>query len=351
MGKLIIILALCVIILILSATPLFRGRKLLKECEEKGLRIMRVSRGKILLFPALGIFCMVFVVGAFFLVYIEYGLEEGAGLVMLLYIGGVILMVLVPLLLCSYCLYKRHILYDNEKILIGQVFRPYKEIRWYEISKMNIKNQDFFDLYDRDGKRCVSANANMEGYHAFYQTAMYLLKPEYRTDSMERKAYQKKFTVSNGCGKLCYRTGEYYAGLILMLLCAGLMFLMPFTSGESLQSTISYFIEAELYGALFVSLAVLGCIIALVYVKLQKITYDREKIVIKRFPRRTVTLRWQEIVQLQYTADYREQRRIILHTPDKKYIIREDKFRQGFSEVVNEINTRHQGKEAEEILS
>lgn len=80
--------------------------------------------------------------------------------------------------------------------------------------------------------------------------------------------------------------------------------------------------------------------IALIYVKLQKITYDREKIVIERFPRRSVTFHWREIVQFQYDTDWKGIRKIILYTPDKKYTIRGDQFRQGFSEFVNELNTR-----------
>ena len=63
----------------------------------------------------------------------------------------------------------RHVLYNEEILLIGKPFRPYQTIHWYEISEMRIKNQDFFDLYDRNGRRCVSANANLEGYRQFYQ--------------------------------------------------------------------------------------------------------------------------------------------------------------------------------------
>ena len=67
----------------------------------------------------------------------------------------------------------------KKSFLIGKPFRPYQTIHWYEISEMRIKKSGLFDLYDRNGRRCVSANANLEGYRQFYQASLRFTRPEY----------------------------------------------------------------------------------------------------------------------------------------------------------------------------
>lgn len=190
------------------------------------------------------------------------------------------------------------ILFVNEEILlIGKPFRPYQTIHWYEISEMRIKNQDFFDLYDRNGRRCVSTNANLEGY----------------------------------------RTGEYYALLILYAVVMFLFFGLTVFSGESISGTLQIIREEKLYGALFFPVAFVGTVLALFYVSLQKITYDREKIVISRFPRRTQTLLRRDIRQLECTSGSQGLRTLTLHTDNRRYVIREKQFRVGFPEFFNEL--------------
>lgn len=80
-----------------------------------------------------------------------------------------------------------------------------------------------------------------------------------------------------------------------------------------------------------------GTVLALFYVSLQKITYDREKIVISRFPRRTQTLLRLDILQLECTSGSQGLRTLTLHTDNRRYVIREKQFRVGFPEFFNEL--------------
>lgn len=91
-------------------------------------------------------------------------------------------------------------------------------------------------------------------------------------------------SAASGCGTLRYRTGEYYALLILYAVVMFLFFGLTVFSGESISGTLQIIREEKLYGALFFPVAFVGTVLALFYVSLQKITYDREKIVISRFP-------------------------------------------------------------------
>lgn len=77
---------------------------------------------------------------------------------------------------------------------------------------------------------------------------------------------------------------------------------MTVFSGESISGTLQIIREEKLYGALFFPVVFVGTVLALFYVSLQKITYDREKIVISRFPCRTQTLLRRDIRQLECTS-------------------------------------------------
>ena len=90
-------------------------------------------------------------------------------------------------------------------------------------------------------------------------------------------------------------------------------------------------------GALFFPVVFVGTVLALFYVSLQKITYDREKIVISRFPRRTQTLLRRDIRQLECTSGSQGLRTLTLHTDNRRYVIREKQFRVGFPEFFNEL--------------
>ena len=116
-----------------------------------------------------------------------------------------------------------------------------------------------------------------------------------------------------------------------------LFFGLTVFSGESISGTLQIIREEKLYGALFFPVAFVGTVLALFYVSLQKITYDREKIVISRFPRRTQTLLRRDIRQLECTSDSQGLRTLTLHTDNRRYVIREKQFRVGFPEFFNEL--------------
>lgn len=108
-------------------------------------------------------------------------------------------------------------------------------------------------------------------------------------------------------------------------------------SGESISGTLQIIREEKLYGALFFPVVFVGTVLALFYVSLQKITYDREKIVISSFPRRTQTLLRRDIRQLECTSGSQGLRTLTLHTDNRRYVIREKQFRVGFPEFFNEL--------------
>jgi len=229
---------------------------------------------------------------------------------------GITILLVVVCFLGGYAMQARHVLYNEEILLIGKPFRPYQTIHWYEISEMRIKNQDFFDLYDRNGRRCVSANANLEGYRQFYQASLRFTRPEY-TAKQKSTPYDNPVSAASGCGTLRYRTGEYYALLILYAVVMFLFFGLTVFSGESISGTLQIIREEKLYGALFFPVAFVGTVLALFYVSLQKITYDREKIVISRFPRRTQPLLRRDIRQLECTSGSQGLRTLTLHTDNR----------------------------------
>ena len=102
--------------------------------------------------------------------------------------------------------------------------------------------------------------------------------------SKKNTPYDNPVSAASGCGTLRYRTGEYYALLILYAVVMFLFFGLTVFSGKSISGTLQIIREEKLYGALFFPVVFVGTVLALFYVSLQKITYDREKIVISRFP-------------------------------------------------------------------
>ncbi len=76
------------------------------------------------------------------------------------------------------------------------------------------KIRTFLICMTENGRRCVSANANLEGYRQFYQASLRFTRPEY-TAKQKNTPYDNPVSAASGCGTLRYRTGEYYALLIL----------------------------------------------------------------------------------------------------------------------------------------
>lgn len=339
MTQFILLLFLFILSAALSLTPLFQGSREQKKYIRSGMKLVNIPRIKQMLLPALGIFVAA-VVAFFLFLCIKNGGWKDAGNMFLLCIGIVILLVFICFL-SGYCLQKHHILYDDERILVSKPFHPYEEIRWYEIAKMKIKNQDFFDLYDRNENRRISVNASMEGYSELYQMAHTHIKPEYSFTFEENTSYQKTFSSQNGCGILRYRTGEYYFLLVLSLLITSMSCALLISSGESMPSALEHLWEAEIYGILFVPFLLFFSLCALIYVSLQKITYDREKIVFDCFLHRKITLLWQDIYKVDCVMYKANSRKIILYSHDKTYTINEVQFRRGFPELLYELSKKY----------
>ena len=259
MSKLIFLLILFVFVLILSATPLFRKSRSQREYESSGMQLLATSRGRVLLLPALGCLCACIVTFFMVLMYQDIGFEA-SDIGSLLSCIGVTILLVVVCFLGGYAMQARHVLYNEEILLIGKPFRPYQTIHWYEISEMRIKNQDFFDLYDRNGRRCVSANANLEGYRQFYQASLRFTRPEY-TAKQKSTPYDNPVSAASGCGTLRYRTGEYYALLILYAVVMFLFFGLTVFSGESISGTLQIIREEKLYGALFFPVVFVGTVL------------------------------------------------------------------------------------------
>lgn len=57
MTTLIFELALCALMLLLGATPLFRGNRRQKQYEKEGMRIISYPHGRIVLLPAMACLC------------------------------------------------------------------------------------------------------------------------------------------------------------------------------------------------------------------------------------------------------------------------------------------------------
>lgn len=107
-----------------------------------GMQLLATSRGRVLLLPALGCLCACIVTFFMVLMYQDIGFEA-SDIGSLLSCIGVTILLVVVCFLGGYAMQARHVLYNEEILLIGKPFRPYQTIHWYEISEMRIKNQDF----------------------------------------------------------------------------------------------------------------------------------------------------------------------------------------------------------------
>ena len=334
--KWVLLLILGIIILLLSATPVFRGSKEQRACQKRGMRMLAVPRLRIFVLPALGILVMGFLAVIASLAIADGAWEEAGSMILLCL--GIGLVIVIAGFFAGYCMQKRHILYDEEQLLIGTPFHSYQRITWRELSGMEIKSQDAFNLYDRNGTKRVSATADLTGYHDFYETALRRLRPENAVKSGDAGAYQQEYSVTGGAGMLRYRTGEYAVMLVISLMMAAMVVVIGIISGEDLGAWLfsKEGIEAKL---LMVGLVTIS-IVCLIYTSLQKITYDRLQITFERFPRGAESVSWNEVQKIDYSA-VQDNRSITLYTPRKNYVIREKQFRRGFSEFVVELQNRY----------
>ncbi len=305
----------------------------------QGMRLLAVPKRRQMLLPLLGIFVSGFT-AVFVGIAIYAGAWNEAGSVMLLCIG-LVAVILVAGFLAGYCIKARHIWYDDEKLLLGRPFARYETVQWRGIVRMQIVNQDFFYLYDRDGRRLVSADAGMTGYHDFYSAAARHCMPERDAMSGMGTPYQEKYCVRAGGGVLRCRTGEYKVMFVLSLLLAGIVPVMGIALGKSADEMSAWCFSAENMETKLMILALVACsAAALIVAGLQKITYDQRQIEIRRFPRKTVRMNWNEVRKIECCPEKRGDRTIILYTDKKKYVIREKRFRKGFAELIASLEKR-----------
>lgn len=337
--KWILLLVLGLIVLLLSATPVFRGSKEQRGHRRQGMRMLAMPRTQVLVLPALGIFVMGFL-SVFAYLAIADGAWEEAGSMILLCIG-IGLVILTGGFFAGYCMQKRHILYDEEQLLVGTPFHTYKRLAWRELVRMEIKNQDAFNLYDRDGTRQIAATADLVGYHDFYETAMRHVRPDNTAENGNAGAYRREYGAAGGAGMLRYRTGEYVLMMVISLLMAATIFVMGLISGKRLNEMGAWIFSKE---GLETKLLVVGLvaisIVCLIYTSLQKVTYDRMQITFERFPRGAESVNWNEVQKIDYSAE-RDNRSVTLYTQRKNYVIKENQFRKGFSEFVIELEKRY----------
>lgn len=345
MTKLTYVLVLCALMLLLGITPLFRGSRRQKQYQKEGMRILTVARGRIVLPPALACFCTGFVGFFVILMWQDMGVSALAEEFWFWVLLGTVVLLDVVCFLAGYVLQRRHILYNEEMFLIGRPFRDYQKLHWYEISKMQIKNQDFFNLYDREGRRCAQASAVLEGYQAFYQEALLRVKSEQDVAAGEGNAYTKRFTPTNGSGILQPREGEYVVLLVLMgaiiLVTAGIGMQGGIGAGELLAG----FLEERLYGALIVPIGFVVGLQGLIWALGSKITYDRTEIVWYRFGRKRKSLRRADITGITVKEERNGLRKLVFYTKTKQYRIRETQYRKGFSEFFAELRGEFQKAE------
>ncbi len=306
------------------------------QYREQGMRLLAVPKRRQMMLPLLGIFMLGFVI-VLVGIAVSMGAWEEAGSIMLFCVGLAVI-IFVAGLFTGYCLKARHIWYDEEKLLIGRPFRQYETVQWRGIVRMQILNQDFFYLYDRDGRRLVSADAGMTGYHEFYDMAAKHCMPERDVMAGTGTPYQEKYVAASGGGVLRYRTGEYAVMLVISLLLAGMVFGVEFASGKNADGILAWCLSAENMEAKLIILALIaGSAAALIYTGLQKITYDQRQIEICRFPRGVVRMNWNEVRKTECRREESGYRTLILYTDRKNYVIREKQFRKGFSELIRSI--------------
>lgn len=306
------------------------------QYQKQGMCLLAVPKRRQMLLPLLGMFVFGFIV-FFEGIAISMGAWEEAGNVMLLCIGLAVV-ILVAGLFAGYCMKAQHIWYDEEKLLLGRPFGQYEAVQWRGIVRMHILNQDFFYLYDRDGRRLVSADAGMTGYHEFYDMAAKHCMPERDVMSGMGTPYQEKYSVTMGGGILRCRMGEYAVMLVVSLLLAGMVLGMGFAAGKSADEMLTWCLSAEnMETKLIIFAFIAGSAAALIYTGLQKITYDQRQIEIRRFPRKTVRMNWNEVRKTDCRKERSGYRMLILYTDKKAYIIREKQFRKGFSEMIRSI--------------
>ena len=130
MSKLIFLLILFVFVLILSATPLFCKSRSQRDYESSGMQLLATSRGRVLLLPALGCLCACIVTFFMVLMYQDIGFEA-SDIGSLLSCIGITILLVVVCFLGGYAMQARHVLYNEEILLIGKPFRPYQTIHWF----------------------------------------------------------------------------------------------------------------------------------------------------------------------------------------------------------------------------
>ncbi len=178
----------------------------------------------------------------------------------------------------------------------------------------------------------------MTGYQDFYSMAAKHCMPERDVMPGVGTTYQEKYSVTACGGVLRYRMGEYAVMLAVSLLLAGMVPVMGFASEKSVNEMLAWcFSDENMEAKLIVLAFIAGSTIALIVAGLQKVTYDQRQIEIRRFPRKTVRINWNEVRKTECRSEKCGYRMLILYTDKKNYVIREKQFRKGFAELIRWI--------------
>lgn len=232
---------------------------------------------------ALGVFLFLFTEGACYIGY-RLGGAKDAGI---WFSVCAVLGALVPLLLflCGYTIYARHIFFNEEKLLIGRVFRAPLRLSWREIGEMRRTDRQSFVLLDRGGKIVVNAYCTMVNYALFLQTAeRHCGAARIEEQQVERGTDEKILKYS----------GEY---VVLGVLCVALFALAALIciSGGADVKTLLADGRIPLFSRLFPFLSGLCGIGLLLVCRFRKVVCTSYEIRIHYLLRRPVVISWKEV--------------------------------------------------------
>ncbi len=333
MTKIVICLILTLFVFVLARLPVFTAGKQEKAYRKQGMQILCYKRNKIVLMPALGLFIFCFLLLFSMLAIADGAWEAGVGM---------LAMGTAMLLLCfafGYLMRSRHVLFNDEVILVGRPFGGYERVPWYEITSMEIVNPDLFILLGRGERKLVQADSEMEGYQEFYIMASRHCHPSQAAAAGKGTAYQRKYAMP-GKGRLRCEPIPFYLLLGGDALLIALLVKAFVTLEGSMDVLITFFTQdwkMFLIALLFGVLAPLGSLWGIIYYSLQKIDLNSQEILFSLFPHRAVTVLWREVRRIEALRTGENNLMLTFYTDKGKFEIRQQKFRKGFAENLPEI--------------
>ena len=197
------------------------------------MQLLATSRGRVLLLPALGCLCACIVTFFMVLMYRDIGFEA-SDIGSLLSCIGVTILLVVVCFLGGYAMQARHVLYNEEILLIGKPFRPTRPFTGMKSLRCGSKIGTFLICMT---ETAAAVSAQMRIWKAtgnFIEASLRFTRPEY-TAKQKSTPYDNPVSAASGCGTLRYRTGEYYALLILYAVVMFLFFGLTVFPGKAFR--------------------------------------------------------------------------------------------------------------------